>query len=140
MGATPYYCYITHVGSTHVTRPALPRAGAGGTAIVSIKQPFGEVFSIDVSGLPRSPPGGNYAVWVLSGRQNRAGDYSLISGNRPTPVGIVSPPVGDSGRLRAQGSIPTLSEQQATGSYCSPSLGRSARRTGRSGGSCSQDG
>lgn len=113
-GATPYYCYVTHV-----TRPAgaLPRAGASGTAIVSIKQPFGEVFSIDVSGLPRSPPGGNYAVWLLSGRQNLAGDYSLISGIRPTLVGIVGPPVGASGRLRAQGSIPTLSEQQATGSY-----------------------
>lgn len=91
-------------------------AGAHGTVSVSVK-PGGEVFSIDASGLPRSPSGGDYAVWFLSGRRNPAGNYSPISGGEPVFVGIVTPPVGASGRLRAQGSIPTLSAQQATGHY-----------------------
>jgi hypothetical protein len=109
-GSDPYYCYIT--GAFGQPGPA-----TSGTAIVSIKPPFGLVFSIDVSGLPRSPRGGDYSVWLLSGRRNLAGHYSLVPGLRPTFVGIVTPPVGAGGRLRAQGLIPTLSVQQATGSY-----------------------
>ena len=92
------------------------RPRASGTVSVSVK-PGGEVFSIDAFGLPRSPHRGDYAVWLLSGRRNKAGNYSPISGGKPTFVGIVTPPVGASGRLRAQASIPTLSAQQATGHY-----------------------
>ena len=107
----PYYCRTT--GSVGLT----PRLQPGGTVIVNEEPPLGEVFSIDVSGLPPSPRGGDYAVWLLSGKHNPALDYSLISGRRPAFVGIVTPPVGAGGVLRAQGSIPTLSEAQATGSY-----------------------
>lgn len=107
----PYYCRTT--GSVGLT----PRLQPSGTVTVNEEPPLGEVFSIDVTGLPSSPRGGDYAVWLLSGKHNPALDYSLISGRRPAFVGIVTPPVGAGGVLRAQGSIPTLSEAQATGSY-----------------------
>ena len=89
---------------------------ANGTVSVSVS-PGGEVFSIDAFGLPRSPSGSDYAVWFLSARQNVAGSYAPITGAKPTFVGIVTPPIDASGRLRAQGPIPTLSAQQATGRY-----------------------
>ena len=98
------------------TGRTLQHPRASGTVSVSVK-PGGEVFSIDALGLPRSPRGGDYAVWLLSGRRNRAGNYTPISGQKPIFVGIVTPPVGASGRLRAQGRIPTLSAKQATGHY-----------------------
>jgi hypothetical protein len=110
----------------HRRADALRRRGASGTVIVNVNPPFGDAFSIDATGLPPSPRGGDYAVWLLSGR-NQGGScskdgspsdhYSLISGRRPTFVGIVTPPVSASGRLRAQGLIPTISRRQATGSY-----------------------
>ena len=98
------------------TGRTLQHPRASGTVSVSVK-PGGEVFSIDALGLPRSPRDSDYAVWLLSGRQNTAGNYTPISGQKPTFVGIVTPPVGASGRLRAQGLIPTLSAHQATGHY-----------------------
>jgi hypothetical protein len=94
--------------------------------IVNVEQPLGDVFSIDASGLPPGPSGGDYAVWLLSGRTPGGScssdgcpidHYSLIPGRRPAFVGIVTPPVGASGRLRAHGLIPALSARQATGSY-----------------------
>jgi hypothetical protein len=91
-------------------------SGASGTASVGIV-PGGVVFSVDVSGLPRSPPGGDYAVWLLSGTTNRANRASLIPHRKPTFLGIVTPPVGPGGRLRAQGPIPLLSIQRPTGHY-----------------------
>jgi hypothetical protein len=107
----PYYCRTT--GSVGLT----PRLQASGTVIVNEEPPLGEVFSIDVSGLPSSPRGGDYAVWLLSGKHSPALDYSLISGRRPAFVGIVTPPVGAGGVLRGLGLIPRLSQAQATGSY-----------------------
>ena len=94
--------------------------------IVNVKQPLGDVFSIDASRLPPSVRGGDYAVWLLSGRSPGkscgptgcpTNHYSLVSGQRPAFVGIVTPPIGAKDRLRAHGSIPTLSAHQATGSY-----------------------
>jgi len=87
-----------------------------GTVSIAVK-PGSEVFSIDASGLPRSRGDGDYAVWFLSGTTNVAGHASLLPGRRPAFVGIVTPPVGANGWLRAQGPIPTLSPQQATGHY-----------------------
>jgi hypothetical protein len=120
---TPWDCYLTGSGP----RPAAPRGpGPTGTVIVNVKQPLGDVFSIDASGLPPSARGGDYAVWLLSGRSPGkscgsngcpTNHYSLVSGRRPVFAGIVTPPVGPSGRLRAHGSIPTLSARQATGAY-----------------------
>ena len=85
------------------TGRTLQHPGANGTVSVGVKS-GGEVFSIDAAGLPRSPRGGDYALWFLSGRRKRnaAGNYSPISGQKPTFVGIVMPPVGASGRLRAR--------------------------------------
>ena len=98
------------------TGRTLQHPGANGTVSVGVKS-GGEVFSIDAAGLPRSPRGGDYALWFLSGRRNAAGNYSPISGQKPTFVGIVMPPVGASGRLRAHGLTPNFSTQQATGRY-----------------------
>lgn len=113
-GSTPYDCYVTHVSG----RPSRVQGpGASGTVTVNVGEPGGLGFSIDVAGLPRSPPGGDYAVWLLPADENAAGVYGLIRGRRPKLIGIVTPPVGATGRLRARGSIPTLSERQATGNY-----------------------
>jgi hypothetical protein len=109
--STPYYCSTTGSGDHPPTRRL------GGSVIVNLNPPIGEVFSIDVSGLPPIPGGGDYAVWLLEGKQNPAGAYSLISGRPPAFVGIIRPPVGPAGALRAEGVIPRLSEAQATGSY-----------------------
>ena len=119
---TPWNCYLTG------TRPAGSMRGsrARGTVIVNVRPAVGDVFSIDASGLPPSTSGGDYAVWLLSGRSPGAScssdgcpisRYSLIPGRRPAFVGIVAPSVGASGRLRADGLIPALSARQATGSY-----------------------
>jgi hypothetical protein len=91
-------------------------SGASGTASVGVV-PGGAAFSVDVSGLQRSPPGGDYALWLLSGTTNRANRASLIPDRKPTFLGIVTPPVGPGGRLRAQGLVPLLSIQQPTGHY-----------------------
>ena len=50
----PDYCRTT--GSVGLT----PRLQPGGTVIVNEEPPLGEVFSIDVWGLPPSPRGGDY--------------------------------------------------------------------------------
>jgi hypothetical protein len=120
----PWNCYVTGVSERAAP---LRGPGARGTVVVNLKPPSGDVFSMDASALPPSASGGDYAVWLLSGRDHGvegctasgcpAVHYSLISGRRPTFVGIVTPAVGANGRLRAQGLIPTLSAQQATGSY-----------------------
>ncbi len=113
-GSIPYDCYVTHVSG----RPSRVRgAGARGTVTINVGEPAGLGFSIDVSGLRRSPPGGDYAVWLLPADQNAAGVYGLIRGRRPKLIGIVTPPVGATGRLRAQGTVPTLLGRQATGNY-----------------------
>jgi hypothetical protein len=120
---TPWNCYLTGTGRRPVAQRG-PRAR--GTVIVNVKEPLGDVFSIDASGLPSPSPHGDYAVWLLSARspgrscgQNGCptDHYSLVSGRRPAFVGIVTPPVGADGRLRAHGLMPTLSARQATGSY-----------------------
>jgi hypothetical protein len=117
----PWSCYLT-VG---IATGAGPRQdpGLGGTVVVNVKPPSGMVFSIDASGLTPIPSAGDYAVWLLPGR-SRGGScgcpairYSLISRRRPAFLGIVTPPVGANGRLRVEGLMPTLSEQQATGAY-----------------------
>ncbi len=120
---TPWNCYLTGTGRRPVARRG---PGARATVIVNVKQPLGDVFSIDASRLPPSASGGDYAVWLLSGRSPGrscsskgcpTNHYSLVPGRRPVFVGIVTPPVGANGRLRAHGSMPTLSARQATGSY-----------------------
>ena len=75
----PYYCRTT--GSVGLT----PRLQASGTVIVNEEPPLGEVFSIDVSGLPSSPRGGDYAVWLLRTTRPR-----LQSDLSPPPS--ISPP------------------------------------------------
>jgi hypothetical protein len=118
---TPWNCYLT--GTRRAD--ALRGSDATGTVIVNVKQPVGDVFSIDASGLPPAPSG-DYAVWLLPGRSSGAScssngcptdHYSLIPRRKPVFVGIITPPVDASGQLRADGSIPTLSNAQATGSY-----------------------
>ena len=106
----PYYCRTT--GSVGLT----PRLQASGTVIVNEEPPLGEVFSIDVSGLPSSPRGGDYAVWLL--RQAQPGprlqsdlrSATCLRRNRHAARGRWR-------RASRAGSIPTLSEAQATGSY-----------------------
>ena len=116
-GGRPFTAYDLRFCNVHDrTGRTLRHPRGNGTVSVSVK-PGGEVFSIDASGLPRSPLGGDYAVWFLSGRRNSAGNYRPTSGQKPIFAGIVTPPVGARGRLRAQGLIPTLSAQQATGHY-----------------------
>lgn len=98
--STPYDCYITHVNG----RPSRGHgSGPRGIATINVGELGGLVFSLDVSGLPRSPLDGDYAVWLLPGGQNAAGIYGLVRGARPKLIGIVTPPVGATGRLRAQG-------------------------------------
>ena len=107
---------------------------------VNLKPPLGDVFSIDASGLRPSPRHGDYAVWLLSGQTAGGGCsprrcppdyYRLISGRPSTFVGIVTPPVGASGRRRARGVIPTLSARHATGSYLF-AITRQTHRSNRS--------
>lgn len=133
---TPWNCYLT----VDTRAPALKGPGAKGTVVVNVKEPSGIVFSIEGSGLTPNRSGDDYAVWLLSGRGSGAScsptgcpavKYSLVSGRRPTFVGIVSPPVAATGQLHAQGLIPTLSAQQATGSYLFV-VSRQARPSNRS--------
>jgi hypothetical protein len=133
---TPWNCYLT----VNTRAPALKGPGAKGTVVVNVKPPSGIVFSIDASGVTPNPSGGDYAVWLLSGRGSGAScspsgcpavHYNLVPGRRPTFVGIVTPAVGANGGLRAQGLIPTLSARQATGSYLFV-VSRQARPSNRS--------